>query len=127
MPVEQRIYNIGFLTAAADLSAKQYRCVKVTADEKVNIATAAGEAILGVLQNKPVAGDVADVGALGVTKIIAGVGGLAAGKQWETAADGSGIEVAAAKVGLGTIIKGAAQGGIAMVTIGVATGATIAA
>lgn len=127
MAFEQRIVCVGNCEAAADLSAKQFHFVKVTAANKVNIATAAGESVLGVLQNKPKAGEAADVMALGITKVKIGVGGLTAGAVYETAADGTAIAVTAAKVGMGTVLSGGNAGEIASVTIGFATGATIAA
>jgi len=125
MATEQPLFKVGTLKAAADLSAKQYRCLKVTADETLNIATAAGENIFGVLQDKPLAGAPCEMMCIGITKLVIGAGGLAAGAIWETAADGSGITVAAAKVGLGTVIKGGAAGELATVSIGFAQGATI--
>jgi hypothetical protein len=126
MAVEIPCFEIGFLKAGADLSGKQFRCLKVTADETVNIATVAGENILGVLQDKPLAGSPCDIMVLGVTKLIAGAGDLAAGANWESAADGSGITAATAKTGLGTVLIGATAGKLATVTIGIATGGTIA-
>lgn len=59
-------------TAAADLSAKQYYPVKLTAARSVNLATTGGEAIYGILQNKPKSGDAADICIFGVCKAIAG-------------------------------------------------------
>lgn len=47
--------------AAVDLTGKRYQLVKLDANEKVVLATAATDAILGVLDNEPVAGTVADV------------------------------------------------------------------
>jgi len=85
------------------------------------------EAALGILQNKPKSGEAADVLAIGISKVVVGVGGLTAGTQYEAANDGTAITVAAAKVGLGTVLTGAAAGELATVTIGVAAGATIAA
>jgi hypothetical protein len=58
--------------AAADLSTKQFYCVKITAQRSVNLANSGGEAIYGVLQNKPTAGQAADVGFLGISKAAAG-------------------------------------------------------
>lgn len=66
-------------TAAADLSAKQFYCVKLTAARAVNLATTGGEAIYGVLQNAPVSGDAADVGIFGISKALVGTGGVTAG------------------------------------------------
>ena len=118
MANEQRVFNLGFVESAADLTAKQFRCVKVTADFAINIATAAGAAVLGVLQNKPNTGEVADVAVIGVTKIVAGAGDLAAGAFWQSAADGSGITASTADVAMGVVLKGAAAGELATVTVG---------
>lgn len=126
MALEQPGFAIGFCEAAADLSAKQFYCVKVTGAKAINIATAAGETVLGVLQDKPKANEVANVMCTGVTKLVAGVGDLAAGALWETAADGRGITAATGKVGMGTVLIGAAAGKLATVTVGFAQGNTLA-
>lgn len=126
MAIEQPCFKIGFMKAAADLSAKQFYCVEVTADTTVNVNNAAGEEVLGVLQNAPKSGEVADVMCLGVTKIVVGTGDLAAGATWEAAADGTGITAATGKVGKGTVLIGNSAGKLATVTVGFATGATLA-
>lgn len=59
-------------TAAADLSAAQFKAVKITAARAVNLASSGGEAIYGILQNKPLSGQAADVGIVGVTKALCG-------------------------------------------------------
>ena len=59
-------------TAAADLSAKQFYAAKLTAARSVNLASTGGEAIYGILQNKPVSGEVADLAIFGVCKAAAG-------------------------------------------------------
>jgi len=54
--------------AAADLSAKQYYAVKLSADNTVNVS-GANERAIGILQNKPdTAGDSAVVRVAGVSK-----------------------------------------------------------
>lgn len=61
--------------AAADLSAKQYYLVKTDANQKVVLASAATDAILGILQNAPILGQTADVRLLngnGTFKVILG-------------------------------------------------------
>ena len=47
--------------AAVDLTGKRYHIVKPDSNGKVVLASAATDAILGVLDNEPVAGAVADV------------------------------------------------------------------
>lgn len=126
MALEQPLFNIGWMKAAADLSAKQFYCVKVTANATVNIATAAGENILGINQDAPIADSPVNVAVIGVSKLVAGVGDLAAGQNWETAADGTGIAATTGKVGCGTVLIGAVAGKLATVTIIASTGNTLA-
>ena len=60
------------LAAAADLSAKQYKFMKLSDDKTVNVC-GAGEAMIGVLQNDPdAAGKSAEVMVYGVTNLVAG-------------------------------------------------------
>lgn len=59
------------LEAGADLSAKQFYLVKLDSSGRVVLAGAAERAI-GVLQNKPLAGEAAQVRVLGVSKVISG-------------------------------------------------------
>ena len=59
-------------TAAADLSSSQFYAVKITAARQVNLASTGGEAIYGILQNKPLSGQAADVGIFGISKAVAG-------------------------------------------------------
>jgi hypothetical protein len=73
--------------AAADLSAKQYRFVKFTANRTVDVCAAATDKPCGVLQNKPASGQVAEVGYLGETKLEADAS-LTAGTLIGTSADG---------------------------------------
>ena len=74
--------------AAADLSSYQYRFVKLTADNTVNVC-GAGEQAIGVLQNKPIAGAAARVRVFGVSRITNGTAGaIAYGAKAMSAADG---------------------------------------
>jgi len=91
MASEQLGQEIGWLVAAADLSAKQYYFVDIDSNGKIALASAAGQATLGILQNKPKAGEAASVRYLGVSKCIAGTGGLTAGQAVQAAADGTAI------------------------------------
>ncbi|MEM7820242.1 MAG: DUF2190 family protein [Candidatus Aenigmatarchaeota archaeon] len=69
------------LPAKVDLSAKQYTFLKVVAGPKVDTATASGDAVAGVLQNKPAAGHPAEIAAPPcITKIVAGAALLAGAK-----------------------------------------------
>lgn len=57
--------------ASADLSAKQFYFVKIDGDNKVNVCTAITDAPIGVLQNKPTAGQAANVRLWGISKLSA--------------------------------------------------------
>jgi len=127
MAIEIPVFNLGFMEAAADLSTNQFYVVEVTADKTVNLTNVAGEKALGILQNKPsIVGDVCDIMCLGVSKVMVGTGDLAAGGIWEAAADGSAIPATTGKVGMGTVLIGAVAGKLATVTVGFATGNTLA-
>ena len=77
---------VGTLTAAADLSAKQYHFVVLASATTVNVATASTNAPIGILQNTPEAGQQAIVAISGVSKVVAD-GTLAAGNFIGTSAD----------------------------------------
>lgn len=70
MAVEQRILDVSY-PAAEDLSGDQFRFV-VLASGKVRRPDSAAERALGVLQNKPAAGQPAQVRIAGITKLVAG-------------------------------------------------------
>lgn len=91
MAYEIPVFDIGTLVAGADLSAAQYRFVKTDANGQVVLA-GAGEPVTGVLQNKPAAGQAAQVRIYGVTKVVAGG---AVGEGTLVAADASAKAVAA--------------------------------
>ncbi|MGE5619544.1 MAG: capsid cement protein [Sphingomonadaceae bacterium] len=59
------------LLAAANLSANQYHAVKIDGNGKVALA-GAGEPAIGILQNKPAAGQAATVMVSGISKMVAG-------------------------------------------------------
>lgn len=96
-------------TAAADLSALQYTTVDVTAAGQVNAATAAGE-IVGILQNKPTAGQTAEVMVSGVSKAIAG-GAIAVGDMCEVATGGSKLVTVSTGIPVAKALTAAAADG----------------
>lgn len=55
--------------AAADLSAKQFRAVKMATGGKVDVFSGATDVPIGILQNKPTAGQTAEVMVFGVSKV----------------------------------------------------------
>lgn len=73
--------------AGADLSAKQHRFVKLSADNTVVVCAAATDVPCGVLQNNPIAGDAAEICVIGETK-LEGDADLDAGMLIGTSNDG---------------------------------------
>jgi|SRR5229473_6726651 len=63
--------------ANADLSAKQWYAVKLTAADTVDMASAATDLCVGILQNKPTSGHAAEVRILGITKVSSDGSGTA--------------------------------------------------
>lgn len=97
-------HKLGVLTADADFSAKQYYGVKVTS---TGLAIAgAGDAIIGVLQDHPKSGQVAEVMVNGCSRALAG-GTIAKGDL--IACGASGTFVVATKGKTDTSDAGAAS------------------
>lgn len=73
MAIESTQGRTSVCVANADLSGSQFLAVRVaTADFNVVLESTGGVAIMGILQNKPTAGQAADVCFSGVTKAVAG-------------------------------------------------------
>ena len=87
MAYESPQINIGTLTAAADLSGKQYYFVKLASESTVNVCSAVTDVPIGVLQNTPAAGESAQITVFGLSKVSADAT-LAAGDVIGTSADG---------------------------------------
>src|SRR6185437_13679647 len=51
-------------------SSGQFLAVKICGSRQVQVASGGGDAIYGILQNKPAAGQAADVGIMGVSKAV---------------------------------------------------------
>jgi hypothetical protein len=86
MAYEGAQIKLGNLTAAADLSTKQYHFVKLTSATEVNVCTNIADVPIGVLQNTPTSGQAAEICIFGITKVVAD-GVLAAGNIVGTSAD----------------------------------------
>jgi hypothetical protein len=71
MAIEQGHFNIGYLLAAVDHTANQFKAVKLVAGA-INLTTVAGEPCLGILQDTPLANQPANVAVIGATKAKAG-------------------------------------------------------
>ena len=63
--------DLGTLTAAADLSGKQYYFVKLASATTVNVCTATTDRAIGILQNNPTSGQQAIVQIFGISKVVA--------------------------------------------------------
>jgi len=94
MAYEAAQIKVGQFTASADLSTKQYHFVKMSGNDTVTVCAAITDVPVGVLQNNPASGGVAEVALLGVTKVVAD-GTLAAGNLIGTSADGQADAIAA--------------------------------
>ena len=73
--------------AAADLSSKQYCAMKISASQKVNVCSVAGETSIGILQNDPTLGQEASVMLTGISNAVYGAA-VAAGASLTTNAAG---------------------------------------
>lgn len=79
--------------SATPNGGKQYCFVKLTGAHQVGVATAAGDVVLGVLQNKPqTPGSAATVGFTGVTNVLSGAA-IAAGASLVSDASGRAVTV----------------------------------
>jgi hypothetical protein len=113
------------LPANADLSAGQYKFVKLGTNGKVALGSVVGEPVIGVLQDKPGAVDrVAQDAVAGVSKVLAGAGGIDEGQYIKVLADGSaGVALASSGAGItgshvvGICVKQAASGEIGAILI----------
>lgn len=107
-------------TASADLSAKQYRFVKISGDARCTVCAAGTDKPIGILQDAPVAEGSALVMQSGVSKVVAGEQ-LTAGMLIGTDSDGAAVDVTAGTDTTAYIVGhckvGAASGAIAEVVI----------
>lgn len=111
-------FDIGTMTASADLSAKQFHLVYVSGDNTVTFTASAGASYIGILQNAPGEGEAAIVRVQGLSKLVAGTGDLTANDAVQTHTDGTGITAASGDYSSAIVIIGAAAGENATVAIG---------
>jgi hypothetical protein len=126
MAVQTPGINIGICTAAADLSAasNQFRAVRVTAAFAVNLTNAAGQATIGILQNKPASGQPADIVMVGVSKAVAGAA-ITVGSEVMAGADGRIITAATAGSNVIGVALEAAANANEVITVALNAGAAI--
>lgn len=105
-------------TASADLSAKQYRFVKISGDARCTVCAAITDKPIGILQDNPVAEGSALVMQSGISKVVAGAE-LTAGALVGTDANGAAVPIVAGTDTTAYIVGhvkiGAASGAIAEV------------
>jgi hypothetical protein len=111
MAKELQLFDRSYI-AAADLSSSQFCAVALDNTGKVNLPSA-GAKIIGVLQNKPKSGQVADVRVLGVTKMVAGTGGVTAGDALKANSDGTALTATSGTYQIGFAESTAAAGAYA--------------
>lgn len=112
------------LVAAADLSSSQYKFVKLDSAGKVVAVAAATDRPIGVLQNNPTSGNVAEVLVSGGTKLVLG-GTVTEGAIVSPNSSGAGVAIVAGtdttKYICGTALTEGASGEIITAVISCAT------
>lgn len=101
-------YPLGI--AGADLSAKQYHFVKLSAANVVVQETAAGTTCIGVLANNPTSGRAAAVTVFGQSKITATTG-ISAGGLISSNASGRATPAASGDYAMGRALEASAAEG----------------
>lgn len=121
MAWESFLFMPGGLVSGADLSAatKKFTAVVMDITDNTVVGAGAGVKALGIVQNTPIVGEEAAVMMVGVSKVVAGTGGLTAGDKWTPEADGDAVVAGTGDEPCGTVLQGAAAGAIATVTIGI--------
>jgi hypothetical protein len=108
------------LVAGADLSGSQYKFVKLNSSGQVVAVAAATDRPIGVLQNDPTSGKIAEVLIVGGTKLVLG-GTVAAAAVVSPNASGAGVAIVAGtdttKYDCGSALTGGASGEIVTAVI----------
>lgn len=98
-------------SAAADLSAQQYRFVRLVGARQVNVVAATGQRPFGVLQNKPELNQACTIGVGGVSKVEAGAA-IAPGDAVTVDGTGRAVVAAGGARAFGEAIEGASAAGV---------------
>lgn len=132
MAWEAPIQNLPGQTAGSDFSTGngysstgQFLITKISGDNAHVPCTNHADRPSGIAQTNPKSGDALTVMSLGVSKVITGSGGLAAGQEYGPDAQGKAVAKNATTTGadlgdcvLGVCLEGAAAGALATVTVG---------
>lgn len=116
MAFEALGFCIPGVVAAADLSASQFRLVKIDGTGKVTLGSTLGAVVDGVLQDKPLAGQAASVAVSGVSKVEAGAG-VTAGALVTTDATNRAITAGATQHAFGRALTSGAVGNLISVLL----------
>jgi hypothetical protein len=127
MAFEGNLQAIPGLSASADLSAKQFRFMKMSGDATVTVTAAITDKLMGVLQDTPTSGQPANVAAFGASKLLLG-GTVVAGDLVGTDNAGKGVAIVAGTdttqyVG-GRCLVGGVSGDIGVIEIAIGGRAT---
>lgn len=116
--------DIGFLNAAADYqtTSKQFYIMDCGADGTATLASSAGQACIGVLQNDPASGEAAIVRTGGVSKVLVGTGDISAGDLVQANANGEAIAAASGDYTVGVCLIGASAGEYATILVAPSAG-----
>lgn len=106
MAIEKVGATLPAVTASSDLSTKQYLFVKIDGQKTVGVA-GAGEAIDGVLQNKPISGQAATVWGPGSLSKVYSSAAIAAGAFVTPAASGKAVTAASGNYIAGRVLEAA--------------------
>lgn len=109
MATEVPGYSVS-VPAGADLSTSQYKFVKLNTSGQAIAIAAITDTPLGILQNKPLSGEMATVLVYGISKAQADVA-LTAADPVATSIDGQASNTGASARRVGQVIKGAAAAG----------------
>jgi 6,7-dimethyl-8-ribityllumazine synthase len=104
MATQQPGFRLGTKNANADLRTHQFKFVKPVASDKIDLVTTLGGLSIGVLQNKPNTGEVADVMVQGVSKVIAGAA-IASGQLIASTAAGLAKVASAGEIVVGQSVS----------------------
>jgi hypothetical protein len=112
MSYEQPLFKPSNLKAAVDLSAagNQFKGLKLSGAGAVDISSVAGTAIIGVLQNKPLAGEAAEVMTAGITKAQADAA-ITVNAEVSVSADGQFKTAVSGEVIVGVALEAAGAAG----------------
>lgn len=103
-------HKLGTLFAGADLTAAQFHFVKIHPSGRIVLCAVAGEASVGVLQNKPLSGQACEIDRDGVSKLVMGAA-VTAGDPIATDVSGQGVTATSGQYVGGMVLETVAASG----------------